>query len=132
MPLSDPKPPKGTELRTLPLHAPTSYAHLELISPTSATPPALDALQAHSYCAAALTRFLGATGAAVPVDVLKVDRNRCWIRVPSADLPALAAAVTAWGGTRDGGLDVLLRLLGCSDWLGCLVGGDGQEDLWTS
>ena len=109
----------------------TLSSALELVSP-AATPPTLDALQVHSYCLAALTRFLGDTGAAVPVDVLKIDRNRCWVRVPSEDLSALAAAVTTWGGTRDGGLEVMFRLLGCSDWLGCLVGAEGQEDLWTS
>lgn len=134
MPLSDPKPakaPKSVEIRSHPLHSQSSYAHLELVSPSAAA-PTLDALQAHSYCLAALTRFLGDTGAAVPVDVLSVDRNRCWVRVPSEDLPALAAAVTAWSGTKDGGVEVVFKLLGCSDWLGCLVGAEGQEALWTS
>lgn len=125
------KASKSAEIRSHPLHPQSSYAHLELVSPSGAA-PALDALQAHSYCLAALARFLGDTGSAVPVDVLKVERNRCWVRVPSDDLSALAAAVTAWGGTRDGGVDVVFRLLGCSDWLGCLVGREGQEDLWTS
>lgn len=131
--MSPSNPPKATTLRTLPLRPTSSYAHLELISPTtSPTPPTLDTLQAHSYCLAALTRFLGDTGAAVPVDVLKVEGSCCWVRVPAEDLSAFAAAVTAWGGTKDGGVDVLFRILGCSDWLGCLVGGEGQEDLWTS
>lgn len=124
--------PKVFPLRTLPLRPISSYAHLELITPSSPSPPALDTLQAHSYCLAALTRFLGDTGAAVPVDVLKVEGPRCWVRVPAEDLPAFAAAVTAWGGTKDDGVDVLFRILGCSDWLGCLVGGEGQEELWTS
>ena len=134
MPTTDPKPakaPKSAEIRSHPVRPQSSYAHLELVSPSAAA-PTLDALQAHSYCLAALTRFLGDTGAAVTVDVLKVERNRCWVRVPSEDLSALAAAVTAWSGTKDGGMDVVFKLLGCSDWLGCLVGGEGQEDLWTS
>ncbi|SPN97226.1 uncharacterized protein DNG_00740 [Cephalotrichum gorgonifer] len=126
------KSAKSTEIRSLPLRPQSSYAHLELLSPSAPPFPTLDTLQAHSYCVAALTRFLGDTGAGVPIDVLSVQGNRCWVRVPSDDLSAFAAAVTAWGGTKDGGVDVVLRLLGCSDWLGCLVGGDGQEDLWTS
>ena len=66
------------------------------------------------------------------VDVLKTEGNRCWVRVPAPDLAAFAAAVTAWSGTSDGGERVVLRLLKCSDWLGCMVGRDGQEEVWSS
>ncbi|KAH6658783.1 hypothetical protein EV126DRAFT_447546 [Verticillium dahliae] len=56
----------------------------------------------------------------------------CWLRVPRQDLGAFAAALTAWPGTRDAGAHTILRIRQCSDWLGAMVGGDGQDKLWTS
>ncbi|PKS05373.1 hypothetical protein jhhlp_008747 [Lomentospora prolificans] len=128
------KAKKSAEIRTHTIRsAPFSYAHLELSSSDPAShQPELDDLQVRSYCASALARFLGDTGSAIPVDLLKVRGNRAWVRVPSPDLAAFAAAVTAWPGTTDGGARVVLRLLQCSDWLGCMVGRDGQEDVWKS
>ncbi|CAI4210356.1 unnamed protein product [Parascedosporium putredinis] len=122
---------KSTEIRTHTIRSPPfAYAHLELSSSSpSAAEPAMDALQARSYCASALTRFLGDTGSAVSVDVLRVRANRCWVRVPAPDLAAFSAAITAWPGTTDGGERVALKILQCSDWLGCMVGRDGQGDV---
>ncbi|KOS19706.1 hypothetical protein ESCO_000557 [Escovopsis weberi] len=87
----------------------------------------LDALQVKSFCTSALRQFLGLTGAAIPLDILKVHGRECWLRVPRQDLGSFAAAVTAWRGTLDGGVLHLLRLKKCSDFLGTMVGSDGQE-----
>lgn len=92
----------------------------------------LDNLQVKSYCTAALRQFLGLTGVAIPLDVLKVEASACWVRVPRDDLGAFAAALTAWKGSSDGGVEFLLRVKQCSDWLGAMVGSHGQDELWNN
>ena len=126
---------------------PHPHPHPQSQSPSASPHPAeeqkLDALQAKTYCAAALRQFLGATGAAVAgaLDVLHVDaaRGACVVRVPRDDLAAFAAAVTAWQGVAvsdsgevGGGGRATLRIIGCSDWLGTLLGRQSEERLWAS
>ena len=142
---------KYHELASHTIRAPTyAYAHLELLrhhqqsgsgpaAPVPAPPPEeLDALQAKTYCAAALRQFLGATGAgiAASLDVLHVDGARCFVRLPRDDLAAFAAAVAAWQGVVSEDLDLggrsTLRILGCSDWLGTLLGRQSEQRLWAS
>lgn len=110
---------------------PFSYAHLELVT-NNTEPVELDNLQVKSYCTAALRQFLGVTGVAIPLDILKVDGIHCWIRVPRPDLASFAAAITAWRGTSEGDIQYLLRVKQCSDWLGMMVAADGRDELWTS
>ncbi|KZL85125.1 hypothetical protein CI238_09340 [Colletotrichum incanum] len=133
--------PRGTgkkshELITCTIKTPLfSYAQLELVTDS---PQALDAtagldnLQVRSYCNAALRQFLGVTGSAIPVDILKVDGNQCWLRVPRPDLSPFAAAITAWAGVSEQGSRRVLRVKQCSDYLGAMVGADGQDKLWSS
>lgn len=134
-PESTPKPkpnPKSHELLSVTIKSPPfSYAHLEAIRDEPAD-SATDMLQFRSYLSAALTQFLGVTGAAISIDILKVQGNECWVRVPRPDLGAFGAAVTAWSGSQDQGVLTMLRLRQCSDWLGTMVGSDGQDQLWTS
>lgn len=136
-PSSEPKLSKSRELFTCTIKtAQFSYAHLEVLteddtSPSSTAPAVeLDDLQVLFLCRAALERFLGVTGLAVPVEVLKVRANQCWLRVPRADLGAFAAAITAYAGQVEGGRRKVIRMRSCSDWLGALVGAEGQETLW--
>jgi ribonuclease P/MRP protein subunit POP8 len=115
--------------------APFAYAHLELVTAAAASDVAtLDAIQVRTYLTSALRQFLGASGQAVAVDVLRVAGARCWLRVPRDDLSAFAAAVAAWQGTaHEGGSGTqhaTFRMRGCSDWLGGLVGQDGMEQVW--
>ncbi|KAJ2984993.1 hypothetical protein NUW58_g5774 [Xylaria curta] len=129
---STPKGNKSHELVKSVIKAPPySYAHLELFNPESSSAEELDALQVRSHCTAALKQFLGATGVAIPVDILKVEGSSCWLRVPRDDLGAFAAAITAWQGTRQNGVHSTLRIRGCSDWLGALVGQQDEQKLWT-
>ena len=83
--------------------------------------PSFDALTIRTYLSSALTRFLGQTGAGIPIDLLKINdpaqtsgrddegdekkkkekekifgRSTCWIRIPSQDLTAVCAALTSW------------------------------------
>ncbi|KAF4120200.1 ribonuclease P/MRP protein subunit POP8 [Geosmithia morbida] len=134
--------PKSHDILTCTIRAPQfSYAHLELITgdntsnsqlSSSSFKADLDPLQVKTYCTSALRQFLGLTGAAVSVDVLKVQGSECWVRVPRDDLASFAAAMTAWRGAREDGMQSLLRLRQCSDWLGAMVGSHGQEELWNA
>ncbi|KAF5021849.1 hypothetical protein F66182_6106 [Fusarium sp. NRRL 66182] len=113
---------------------PFSYAHLELVTDTlsSSSSVILDNLSLKIYCTAALRQFLGITGTAISIDILKVENNHAWVRVPRPDLGSFAAAITAWRGTSDNGEQVSLQLRQCSDWLGAMVGTDGQDRLWNA
>ncbi|TGJ79618.1 hypothetical protein E0Z10_g9152 [Xylaria hypoxylon] len=123
---------KSHELAKCTIKAPSySYAHLELLNTEASKTGDLDALQVKSYCTAALKQFLGITGTAIPLDILKVERQSCWLRLPRDDLGAFAAAITAWQGTTQDDVHSTLRIIGCSDWLGALVGQQNEEKLWA-
>lgn len=121
---------KSQELATCTIRAPAfSYVHLQVLrNPIEAVD--LDAIQVRTYCTAALKQFLGISGQAISIDILKVDEADCWLRIPRDDLGAFTAAVTAWQGARDNGTHSTFRIKGCSDWLGSLVGREGEDKLW--
>ncbi|TVY84798.1 hypothetical protein LSUE1_G001031, partial [Lachnellula suecica] len=102
-----PAPSRGHALTTHTITTPPfSYALLEL--QTSQKPSTqLDELTVRTYLTSALTQFLGLSGAAIVVDVLKVEVERgvCWVRVPRGDLSVFLAAVGGWigrGGAGEG------------------------------
>jgi ribonuclease P/MRP protein subunit POP8 len=111
--------------------SPYSYAHLEFYNAGPHTPEELDILQVRSFCTAALKQFLGATGMAMPLDILKLEGRSCWLRLPREDLGAFAAAITSWQGTVQDNICSTFRIRGCSDWLGALVGQRDEQGLWT-
>ncbi|KAF4460568.1 hypothetical protein FALBO_12651 [Fusarium albosuccineum] len=112
---------------------PFSYVHLELITDSAAnTPVTLDNLMVKSYCTAALRQFLGLTGEAIPLDILKVENSHAWVRIPRPDLGPFSAAITAWQGTSENATRVSLQIRQCADWLGAMVGADGQDQLWDA
>ncbi|KAK3308648.1 uncharacterized protein B0T15DRAFT_391594 [Chaetomium strumarium] len=124
-------------------HPPFAYAHLSLAtsafspSPARSADTGLDALQVRSYLTAALRQFLGDTGAAIPIDILLVQGQSAWVRVPREDLAAFAAGVTAFPGLppssgEAGGGTMLLQLRACGDWLGSLIGREEQAGLWRN
>jgi len=122
---------KGHEISTLTIkHPPFSYACLELISdpPSKAS---LDDLTVRSYLTSAFTQFLGLTGSAISVDILKVEDKECWIRVPREDLSAVVAAVGGWVGGSDKNGRVGWRVRVSGNWLGSLVAAREQEKIWT-
>ncbi|KAI0157721.1 hypothetical protein GGR57DRAFT_500671 [Xylariaceae sp. FL1272] len=128
---SIPKASKSHTLSQITIKTPPySYAHLTLYNSTSTPPTPLDALQVRSYCSSALNQFLGATGMGINLDILKVDGASTWIRVPREDLAAFAAAITAWTGVSHDGVPSSFRVVGCSDWLGALVGQEDEDTLW--
>jgi len=122
---------KGHEISTRTIRTPAwSYAYLELIT----DPPSkklLDELMVRTYLTSAFTQFLGLTGSAISVDILKVEEAECWIRVPRSDLSAVIAAVGGWvsGNEREGMMAWKVRESG--NWLGHLVAKRGIEKIWT-
>ncbi|OAQ96172.1 hypothetical protein LLEC1_02804 [Akanthomyces lecanii] len=122
-----------TTYREFTIKAPEfAYAQLELHADETAAPVTLDELFVRSYCTDALRQYLGLTGAAIPLDILKVEGRQCWLRMPRDDLKPFAAALMVFRGTvgDEGDAPCLLRVKQCSDWLGTMVGGDALEKLW--
>lgn len=109
---------------------PYTYLHLSLLSSSSLpTCPPLDALTAHKYLNSALRQFLGITGTAIPIDILKVEARDVWIRVPREDGGAVVAALGSWVGSGDGG-SVSWRVKGRGEWLGAVLGREGVGRVW--
>lgn len=129
--ISTSKAQKGHEITTRTIKTPAfSYACLELIS----EPPIkieLDNLTVRSYLTGAFTQFLGFTGSAISVDILKVENGECWIRVPREDLSAVVAAVGGWVGNGQSNNRVGWRVRKSGNWLGSLVGGRTVDRTWS-
>jgi ribonuclease P/MRP protein subunit POP8 len=123
---------KATELISSTIRA-SQFSYVKLYqSNNSSDQPELDELQVRSYLDAALTRFLGLTGAGMSIDLLEVKGQECWLRVPHDDLGAFSAAVASFPGLQQNVDRILLSITACGDWLGSLVGQERQADLWKS
>lgn len=122
---------RGHEITTKTIKTPPfSYVHLQLISDSDSVKE-LDALTVRSHITAALTQFLGVTGSAILVDILKVELADCWIRVPREDLSLVVAALGGWiGGTEAEGR-VGWSVKGSENWLSVLVGRRGSRSIWN-
>ena len=124
---------------------PYTYFHLSLFTLASASNPSplprqafqkqttpLDAITALTYLQSALQQSFGLTGAAIPIDILKVSnddtKQEIWTRVPYEDGGKVMAAVSAWSGTSDE-KGVSLRVVGKGEWLGGLMG--KERKLWV-
>ena len=130
-------PARGHQISHMVIKTPPfSYAYLSLM--TSSPPQTtLDEITVRSYLTSALTQFLGLSGAAISVDILKVeaaegkkvdDGGEVWVRVPREDLAPFLAAVGGWVG--EGG-KVGWRVKGSGNWLSALVGGRDEERIWN-
>lgn len=114
---------KGPHLRkevTFTLRStPYTYLHLsvtDVVQGVSRAP--LDAITARTYLTSALSQYLGLTGTAIPVDILKVTNPHFWIRVPREDASAVVAAVGQWANAQ---LGVGLKVEERGEWLGGVV-----------
>ncbi|RMD42843.1 hypothetical protein DV735_g2284, partial [Chaetothyriales sp. CBS 134920] len=84
-----------------------------------------------SYLNSALQSYLGLSGTAIPIDVLKTQNDDAWIRIPFEDTSAVIASVSQWSGRSSGG-GVQLRVKASGTWLGGLVvASEDEERLWT-
>ena len=110
---------------------PYSYLRLSVISIDGrvARHP-LDAITARTYLTSALSQYLGLTGTAIPVDILKVTDHDFWVRVPKEDASAVVAAVGQWANALVG---ISFKIEGRGDWLGGVVasGEMGRDKLFS-
>ncbi|KAJ5702412.1 hypothetical protein N7488_009960 [Penicillium malachiteum] len=139
---------KSTTINFTSRNPPWTYLKLQLIS-HSDTPSTqtLDALSARTYLSAALSQFLGLTGTAIPIDILKVEPapsgtitspqnlssatmknyNSVWVRIPRDDAAAVVAALSSWVGSGGNGANIAWRVCAKGNFLGALVAGSGRE-----
>ena len=107
---------------------PYCYFHLRLQSLPPQSQADLDELTIRSYLTAALQQYLGLTGTAIPIDILKVEGANAWIRVPREDEVAVTAAVSQWIGSKR----VSLRIQARGTWLGGVIArGTRDEKTWS-
>ena len=101
--------------------SPYTYLHLSLTNISKSTDrAALDDITARTYLTSALSQYLGLTGSAIPIDILKVADQDLWIRVPEQDASAVVAAVGQWANVP---LGITLKIEGRGEWLGGIVAG---------
>jgi ribonuclease P/MRP protein subunit POP8 len=104
---------------------PFTYLHLTLLSsdPTlSHTSTPIDAITARTHLTSALRRFLGITGTAISIDILKVEGRDVWIRAPQQDGSAVLEAVSGWVGSG-----VAWRVRASGTWLAGVLRGNGRD-----
>ncbi|EAW12574.1 uncharacterized protein ACLA_009970 [Aspergillus clavatus NRRL 1] len=113
-----------------------TYLKLQLITHPSSTTTPLDPLTAKTHLTAALSQFLGLTGTAIPLDILKTapatsHAQTVWVRVPRPDAPAVVAALSSWIGGAQGSAaqagGVAWRVCARGNYLGAVVRGSGAE-----
>ncbi|KAJ5752044.1 hypothetical protein N7520_008961 [Penicillium odoratum] len=113
---------------------PWTYLKLQLIpQPGSSSLQPLDDLSARTYLSAALSQFLGLTGTAIPIDILKIELasstaqkyDTAWIRVPRDDGAPVVGALSSWVGS--GSVNVAWRVCAKGNYLGALVAGSGRD-----
>lgn len=83
----------------------------------------LDDLTSKSYCTDALRQYLGLTGEAIDVEILRNLEEECWVRLPRQDLEKFSAALTAFKGKTEGNTQWTLTFEMSSDFLGTLTKG---------
>lgn len=120
---------KPTETTFTLRHPPYTYLHLTVKQLSTSAPIDLDQVAAHSYLHSALLQFLGLTGTAIQLDLLKVAGRDIWLRVARDDASAVVAAVSQWASTGQG---VSLQVKARGTWLGAVMAkGRTDEKLWT-
>lgn len=105
---------------------PWAYVRLQHLN-ASGDAPNLDAVTAHLHLTAALSQFLGLHGAAIPFDILKLEGQDLWIRLPNEDRSALVAATGGWVNANGEGW----RVKGWSSWDANARGKDNGQDLFA-
>ena len=107
---------------------PYTYIHLRLITlsqPRQQQP--LDELTIRAHLTSALQAYLGLTGTAISIDILKVEDQNTWIRIPRDDEVAVVAAVSQWVGAKG----VSLRIESRGSWLGGVIAHGRKGKVWS-
>ncbi|KAK6350624.1 hypothetical protein TWF718_003811 [Orbilia javanica] len=108
------------------------YLHLRMTfdppHPPTFTSPSYppDLLTWKTHLSTALNQFLGIAGTAIPVDFLHLDGPEVWMRLPREDATRFMAAIGGWGSEIEG-RSVGFRVLGSTEFLMGIVGGDGRD-----
>ncbi|KAJ5775243.1 uncharacterized protein N7511_000254 [Penicillium nucicola] len=144
--------PKPKTIHFTSRNPPWTYLKLQLVPQPGNTPQPLDPLSARTYLSSALSQFLGLTGTAIPIDILKLEHglistpksdatsttqsaktprhDSVWIRVPREDAAAVVAAVSSWiggGNNTTGSAGVAWRVSAKGNFLGALTAGSGAD-----
>lgn len=80
-----------------------------------------------NYLHSALKQYLGLTGTAIPLDILKVEGSHALVRLPAEDESAVVAALSQWTSSRG----VALRVHSRSSWLGAVSRKTDDAKLWS-
>ncbi|EMC96582.1 hypothetical protein BAUCODRAFT_576256 [Baudoinia panamericana UAMH 10762] len=120
--------PKPNVLSQLTIrNPPWAYIHLRHITTTGAATTELDSVTAHMHITAALSQFLGLHGAAIPIDITKIEKADVWVRLPAEDCSSLLAAVGGWVSSKGAGW----RIIGTSSWDAAAPGRNSGQDLFN-
>lgn len=104
---------------------PYTYFHLTLVhSLDRHVVTSLDLITVRTYLDSALRQYLGLSGTAVPIDIIKVEDLDVWIRLPREDSGAVQGAISQWVG-KDG--NISWRLKGHSEFVNNVKHGDGID-----
>ncbi|KAF1945277.1 hypothetical protein EJ02DRAFT_52044 [Clathrospora elynae] len=100
LPLSSsaPNPPSSATSPTTPVPnlAPNAINSAEIVKDISP-------LLTSTLLTSPLHSYLGQTGAAIPIDILKTRSRDVWIRIPRQDVRAFRASLSGWVGSCEGG-----------------------------
>lgn len=102
-----------------------AYVKLQRLSSATNVPP-LDAVTTHMYLTSALYQVFGLHGAAIAFDVMKLEGQDVWIRLPAEDRTALIAAVGGWVSNNGEGW----RVKGWSSWDAGVSNFENGQDLF--
>lgn len=112
-----------------------SYAHLKMTydPPYTAESPSYppDILTWRTTLTICLTQFLGIMGSSLHIDILHIESDEAWLRLPKNDMTMFAAAVSGYVGESDEGKSVGFKTLGTGDFLMGVVGKGEEETLWV-
>lgn len=106
-----------------------SYIQLQHLSSSNASSTqALDGVTAQLHLDAALSTFLGLHGSAIPIDLLQIEDQDIWIRVPADNRAAVIAAAGGWTSKNGEGW----RVKAWSHWNASALGRDAGQDLFDA
>jgi ribonuclease P/MRP protein subunit POP8 len=109
-------------------HPPYAYIYLIAKSLSTNTQVDLDTVTAQLYLRSALSQFLGLTGTAIQLDLMKVQGRDIWLRVARQDASSVVAALSQWASTGQG---VSLQVKARGTWLGAVMAkGKLDHRLW--
>jgi ribonuclease P/MRP protein subunit POP8 len=99
-----------------------TYFHLALIR-LDGEDPMLDMITARQHLTEALSRFLGLVGTTIDADILKLEANTIWVRVPRVTSKAFHEAISSWIGQSQ--MKYIVK--GKEDWLVSLAMESGHD-----